>query len=364
MSANDSPALPQSFLDGSGPGLPALHMTDLELLHHFTTETCFTLSDRAESHGLWQRTAPQEAFRHDFLMRGILAISALHMSHLRPDQQDHYARIAVKQQNVALTSFRSIMSSGMDETNCNAFFALSSLIVVYGFESPKAADSLGMFNYNGDDSDGWLPLIRGVNSIIMSVWPWIKNGSLSGLLHDHMQSPPQTGLPIILAEQLSHLEDLCENASGGQEAVDAYRSALKILRNSFVRMNNRPSYECEVSIAFLWPVMIPQDFVTRLNGRQPETLIILAHYCVILHHLDHYWWMHGWARHIINNIHRELDDQWHYWIQWPTSVIDVDEKILTNGAIQSPTQGTLVGNDFNAVIDQSLGIPHQELESH
>lgn len=338
-------------------------MEELELLHHFTTETCFTLSDRPESHELWRVNAPQVAFQHDFLMRGILAISALHLSHLRPGMHDHYSQIAIKQQDSAISSFRSVMSN-MDESNCDAFFGLSSLIVVYGFESPKNSNSLGMFNYSGQDSDEWLPLIRGVNSILFNVWPWIKNGRLKGLLHDHEQEPPQKRLPDILNDQLSHLENLCENASDGPEAVEIYRTALAQLKACFVRMNNRPTYECEVSIAFLWPVMVPQDFIGKLNERRPEALIILAHYCVILHHLDDYWWMRGWAAHIVENIERELDDDWLFWIQWPRNVITVEPKVLTNGTLQNPVSGNRVSNDFNTAIDQSLEIPSEELKSN
>ena len=365
-SADQSPALAHSSFEGPGARLPALQMEELELLHHFTTETCYTLSDRPESHDLWRVNAPQVAFQHDFLMRGILAISALHLSRLKPLRHDHYRQIAIKQQDSALSSFRSIMSnmsnmSNMDETNCDAFFALSSLIVVYGFESPKTSDSLGMFSYNGLDSDEWLPLIRGVNSILMSVWPWIKNGRLKGLLHDHQQEPPQKQLPDILNDQLSHLEDLCENASDGPEAVEVYRTALALLRASFVRMNNRPPYECEVSIAFLWPVMVPQEFMTKLNDRRPEALIILAHYCVILHHLDDYWWMRGWATHIVENIERELDNDWLFWIHWPRNVITVEQKVLTNGTLPNPISRNRVSSDFNTSIDQSLEIPSEEL---
>jgi len=361
-SSNDhSPALQTSPFEGPGAQLPPLQMEDLELLHHFTTETCYTLSDRPESHKLWRFNAPQVAFQHHFLMRGILAISALHLSCLRPDKQNHYAQVAIKHQDAALGSFRAIMSN-MDESNSDAFFALSSLIVVYGFESPKSSDGLGMFNYNGQDSDEWLPLIRGVNSVLMTVWPWIKNGRLSGLLHDHQQEPPQKGLPNVLDEQLSQLEKLCESSADGQEAIEAYRSALATLRMCFVRMNNRPPYECEVSIAFLWPVMIPQEYISMLNLRRPEALIILAHYCVILHHLDDYWWVRGWAMHIIDNIHQELDEEWRYWIQWPTNVITVDEKILTNGTLPNPISGNRVSNDFDTTIDEALDIPSEELK--
>ena len=361
-STEHSPALlqsQQSLFNGPNSQLPCLQMPELELLHHFTTETCYTLSDRPESHELWRVTVPQVAFQHDFLMRGILAIAALHLNCLRPDRQTYWGHLAAKQQDAALSSFRKVMTH-MDESNCDAFLALSSLIVVYGFESPKNSDSLGMFNYNGQDSDEWLPLIRGVNSIIMSVWPWIKNGRLNGLLHDHIQEPPQTELPSVLSEQLSHLENMCDRASGGPDAITAYKTTLDTLKLSFVRMNNRPPYECEVSIAFLWPVLIPQAYITMLNEKRPEALIILAHYCVILHHLDDYWWMRGWARHIINNIHRELDENWLYFIQWPTNVISVDQKVLTDGTLQNPITGNRVSNNFNTAIDSSLDIPDEQ----
>ena len=335
-------------------------MDDLELLHHFTTETCFTLSDRRASHELWRINAPQVAFEHHCLMRGILAISALHLSWLRPDKKDYYSHVAVRQQDAALGSFRSIMSS-MDQSNCDAFFGLSSLIVVYGFSAPKASDSLGLFSYSGEDSDEWLPLIRGVSSILLNAWPFVKQGRLSGLLHDHQQEPPRTDLPGILKEQLLHLETLCENASEGQEHISAYKEALDALRSCFIRMINRPLYECEVSIAFLWAVMIPQDYISLLNSRKPEALIILAHYCIILHHLDDYWWMRGWAMHIIENVQRELDDNWRSWIQWPTRVITVDEKVLTNGSLQNPISGQRVCSDFDTSIDQALDIPNQEI---
>ena len=361
-STGGSPALlqsQQSLFDGPRSHLPALQMPELELLHHFTTETCYTLSDRSQSHELWRVTVPQVAFEHDFLMRGILAIAALHLSYLRQDKQSYWTHVAAKQQDAALSTFRSIMSH-MGESNCDALLALSSLIVVYGFESPKNSNSLGMFNYNGQESDEWLPLIRGVNSIIMSVWPWIRNGRLKGLLHDHVQEPPRTELSRVLSEQLSHLDNMCDRASGGPEVVSAYKAAVGALRLSLVRMNNRPQYECEVSIAFLWPVMIPQEYITMLNEKRPEALIILAHYCIILHQLDHYWWMKGWAPHIIDNIHRELDEDWLYYLQWPTNVISLHDKILTNGNMQNPIAGNRVSSNFNTAIDSLLNVPNEQ----
>ena len=293
-------------------------------------------------------------------MRGILAISSLHLSFRKPERHDYYNQLANRNQDAALSTFRPLMTN-MNPSNCDAFLAMSTLIVVYAFESPKSSQSLGFSNYSGEHSYEWLPLIKGVYTIIMSNYQWIKNGKLSLLLHDHDNGPPMTELPPVLNEQLNDLDRLCEQASGGEEVIQMYKGALRSLRECFVRMNNRTIYECEVSIAFLWPVLIPQEFVDRLHAGEPIALILLAHYCVILHHLDSYWWMNGWATYIVRKINRELDDSMRSWLEWATKVVAVSEKILTNGAPQNPIQRTRVSNDFSTSIDQSLSIPNDEL---
>ena len=336
-------------------------MEELELLHHFITETCLTLSDREESHYLWRVVVPQIAFEHEFLVRAILAISALHLSTLRPLVQDHYTHIAVQQQDAALRLFRAVMIKP-DESNCDAFFAMSSLIVVYGFESPKASDSLGMFNYKGDHSDEWLPLIRGVNSIIQSVWECVSKGRLTRLLHDHTQSPASTTLPAVLTEHLGLLEDLCSKMVGDQEDSAACKEAVAHLRWCFERMNNKATYECEVSLAFCWPVMIPQHFITILNNLNQEALVILAHYCIILHHLDGYWWMKGWANHLIENIQRQVADGLQPWILFPSNVVNLQVDILTDGASQRPNKGRRMSNGLNIDVNKELAIPREEIQ--
>ena len=363
-SAGPSPSVPyvkpREEVNGSGKNLPPLQMEELELLHHFTTQTSLTLSDRDESHYLWRVVVPQIAFEHEFLMRAILAISALHLSTLRPLVQDHYTHIAVQQQDAALRLFRAVMIKP-DETNCDAFFAMSSLIVVYGFESPKASDSLGMFNYKGDHSDEWLPLIRGVNSIIQSVWECVSKGRLSRLLHDQSQSPASTSLPVVLTEQLELLEDLCSKMAGDPEDSAACKEAVAQLRWCFERMNNKATYECEVSLAFCWPVMIPQHFITILNNLNQEALVILAHYCIILHHLDDYWWMKGWAHHLIDNIQRQVTDDLQAWILFPSNVVNLRANLLTDGESQNHMQGSRVSTDLNVAVDKQLAIPKEAI---
>lgn len=298
-------------------------MEELELLHHFTTETCLTLSDRAQSHHIWRIVAPKIAFRCDFLMRSILAISALHLSSLRPHECEHYMQVAVQQQDAALSQFRPIMEDigSVDETECDAFFAMSSLLVVYGFETQKASSTLAWFGHNREQSDKWLPLIRGVNLIIQRVWDQIRHGRLAGLLHDHEQEPPSTHLPAPLEAQLQKLDQTSVNDTDDEFDSHACKEAVYLLRQCFIRIYNKTDFECEVSLAFLWPVMIPQHFITMLQDGKPVALIILAHYCTILHHLDAYWWLRGRGSNIVENIQAQLDPKLHEQIDWANRVV-------------------------------------------
>lgn len=304
-------------------------MGDLELLHQFVTSTCYTTSNRTESHNLWRITVPQEGFHHDFLMRGILAIAAHHLSHLRPDRAADYQNIAHSHQDVALSTFQTAITN-MNETNCHAFFALSSLIVVYAFASPRKPGTLALTD-DSQDSPGkasWLPMIRGVNSILQQVWPWVESGPLRGLLQPGVINTLDIRLPKPAAHQLKELAGLCETAEGGEEAVAAYRDAVRALQKCYAKIFTRASVECEVGTAFTWPVEVPDKFIQLLNARAPEALVILAHYCVVLHHLDDYWWMTGWAAHVMGNIYSELNESWREWIQWPSDTISRNERCL------------------------------------
>lgn len=298
-------------------------MEELELLHHFTTETCMTLSDRAQSHHLWRLTVPQIAFQHEFLMRSILAISALHLSYLKPHKCEYYTQVAVQQQDAALRQFRPIMENigSVDESQCDAFLGMSSLLVVYGFETQKSSATLGWFSHDREQSDKWLPLIRGVNLIIMSVWNQIRNGRLAGLLHDHEQQPPSTDIPNPLEEQLGKLEDQSMKEADNEYDGQACKEAVVLLRQCFIRIYNKTDYECEVSLAFLWPVLIPQHFINMVQDGKSLALIILAHYCTVLHHLDAYWWLKGRGRSIVDNIKAQLDPGLHDQIEWAIRVV-------------------------------------------
>lgn len=61
----------------------SLNMTDLFLLHHFTTATARSLCPwHADVQQWWTHEVPRVAVRHPFVMRSLLTLAGLHVAHL------------------------------------------------------------------------------------------------------------------------------------------------------------------------------------------------------------------------------------------------------------------------------------------
>lgn len=78
----------------------ALNLLDLELLHNFTTSTYTTLTADPWYRDLWKNTIVRQATKCEYVMRAILAVSAMHMLQLKPDQK-HYLAHAVRHHQIA-----------------------------------------------------------------------------------------------------------------------------------------------------------------------------------------------------------------------------------------------------------------------
>jgi hypothetical protein len=122
---------------------------DPELMHHYTLHTSKTLARRPEMQEAWQATIPEIAYGYEFLMHGILGLSALHLSHLKPEKYSHYLANAGFHMSLGLRSYRRILMAPSQE-NCFALFCFSGLIMVYIYASPM--DPLESHSAAGLDS--------------------------------------------------------------------------------------------------------------------------------------------------------------------------------------------------------------------
>ncbi|KZF26555.1 hypothetical protein L228DRAFT_257970 [Xylona heveae TC161] len=334
-----------------------LNMADLELLHHFSVSTCYTISRKPELVTLWRVTIPQLAFSQPFLMRGLLAISALHLARLRPSRSETYLSQAALHQDSALRAARRAMSR-VTQDNCNALLAFSILVVMFAFARPREPDSLILIGSMEHGTAEWLLLLRGVHSILLSAWEHLENGVLSALFRVTAYFPNRHdehgngGLPSTSAsasvsapapglaqaahwtpelDPLAELLDLVKAEQEGEEEEEegpeekeekerqfqVYAHTIEELGKVFSLMHDSHTSMSDIMRTFIWPNRIPQGYISLLSARKQQALAIFAYYCVPLKNLELYWWMEGWSTHLLSTIYRLLDERHRLWIRWP-----------------------------------------------
>jgi hypothetical protein len=139
----------------------------------YTTTTVYTFTTLPARAQIYQHIVPQLAFRHPFLLSGILALSALHLSHLYPARKDQLHRDAVEYHDVALKGFKQELGS-ITKENCEALYVFSTFLVVCAWAGSEGKGSL-FFSDGDEEGEGaegqeggtaeWVNLLRGSRTL-------------------------------------------------------------------------------------------------------------------------------------------------------------------------------------------------------
>ena len=123
---------------------------------------------------LWTEIIPQIAFKHDFLMHSLLAVSALHTAYINPEHRDLYCEQAVSHQNQASRLAQNEMMNA-NVSNADALFAFSITTMWYSF----ASHGLPQMEISRRPLQGAIQTInvlRGIRTIGPSVKDWTWKG--------------------------------------------------------------------------------------------------------------------------------------------------------------------------------------------
>jgi hypothetical protein len=69
--------------------------------------------------------------------------------------------------------------------------------------------------------------------------------------------------------------------------------------------------------AFIWPYQLGEEFTVRMQTQQPLSLIVAAHFALLLQNYEFTWYMVGWSDHIITGIAETIDENYRSWLEWP-----------------------------------------------
>ena len=306
---------PSSFLP-SPPRLSIvqLEMKNLELLHHFTTATYATLSMDEDLREIWRLVVPRIAFSYEFVMHAVLAMSALHLSVLKPTDKS-YSLTAAGHHVKALGSLRTAFPA-QHPRHAEAIYAASSLTARYVYACPPVVGD------NLPKAPSCIPALRGVTAVIYRCWKWVSEGDLSLLLlrkkvDENRYAGEDTEFP-------SSLFDLSRRGAPGEldpeeleddHVLGVYSEATEALKLSWDQFWE---FDPREAATFKWPCTASDDFVRFLGDQRPRALVLLAHHCAMVELLDdRFWWAKDGGMKEITRIQGVLEEKWKHWLDWP-----------------------------------------------
>ncbi|KAJ5273542.1 hypothetical protein N7478_008667 [Penicillium angulare] len=294
------------------------HHLDLQLMHRWTASTyksCCTPGSGDEA--LWQLIVPALALEYDFLLHGLLALSAFECASIlkkhdreSPSYQE-YIKSALEYQVLALASFRAQITSDQCE-NQRAALCFSLMLMVLAFASVRFKQ-----HASSDDEESVLQttivhfeLVRGAVQVATGKEDLIRqNEYVQNLVS--FQDLPSTLLDSSIAEIILDLVDMndkriVETVQEIQEERirqiafwEACKKALSLLQECFQKCVG-PVYR---GYALGWLNMAGEGYINALNANDHISRVILMVWGILVERLgDDVWWAQQYGTSLIKEL--------------------------------------------------------------
>lgn len=323
--ASESPNLLSNF-DFTNPSStpPSLDMKSLELVLQWIQHTHRLFARNEETRQVWEMPVLQEALQAPFLMHGILALSALHLSHFQSDEKSsEWLNTALAHKNTALSMFSEQLPN-ITQSNAKAMMSFAALAVAFSF-----ATSLNLIP--SEEGPGLrsltniFTLSRGVQTVFNAEARFLRKSNFSPLFDVIAPDEPVPDQYLEAFERLEKLNVECYRQLSDHDMI-TYQRAIAYMRElAPFTFAERTSLTLLVG----WAIRAPGKYLEDLNESNPFALVVLAHYCVFMHLARENWCVGPWGRIVLQEISQILPPEWHGHIEWAL------EQVST-GTNQSP----------------------------
>jgi hypothetical protein len=259
--------------------------------------------------------ALDHALKAPYLMNQLLALSALHLSN-PPSLQQPYHQLATSLQTRALALFNE-ETQEVSEESCMPMFLFSSFVGVHvlcdTLQGPR--DSFGAFL---DRFITYLSIHRGVRAVTNQSWGTIKKSVIGPHLKRIEDASHIINDDIKATDILKRMIE----SSASLSSSTKYLNAITMLQKSFsldaaLKKPNGRRYEA----AIMFCLGADDDYFDLLKQRQPEALVILAFFAVLLHWNRSAWIIRDGGQYLIQSITSHLGLHWVKWLEWPNSML-------------------------------------------
>jgi hypothetical protein len=125
-----------------------------------------------------------------------------------------------------------------------------------------------------------------------------------------------------------------------EEVRVPYNDSALALARIFSCVHSLDEKITTLDVVSFWPIQNSVEYVELLSNWHPGALILLAHYCIVLHRVGtRSWYLGGRAASVLSTIVQRLDLTWHRYIEWPLS--EVGLPLSTKGMTDELPIGSL-----------------------
>jgi hypothetical protein len=318
MSLSPIPPKKEVFSSGLHDGF--FSIDDLELFHHYHTSTSFTFATEPLARSFWQLAAPQIGFSNPYILRSILAITALHLSRFKKGREGFFLARAHAHHCAALEFAKSALGDS-DGHNCEQILLFTKLCKFFAFAKPK--DDADLLIAHEQSVPEWLTGFRHLHRLVGEGKENTQSTIVAMLLQDRSQS---MDFWLSYGSEKDALDELGGNVYSSThkdlESLAAILDARHHLHQSFVMFNEGNfSGDFQIRATLMWLRNISDAYIALVAEGDYEALCVLAFYCVLLRRLECFWWFEGWGLHLIERIYSQLPDKFRLWIRWPIQEI-------------------------------------------
>jgi hypothetical protein len=305
-------------LDGS---TKTISLVDLQLFHHFTISTYKLMREEGDdTQDVWQKHLPEWGVEFPSILHLILALSALHLAHEKPEQREQYIEKADNRFNFGVRSVTAVLSQ-LNEDNCQKIYMAAALICfIYFARGPRPGEYL-IFSESGPSE--WLVLMNGVKIIVQSYHAKV----FSGLLEPKGDKISYKTTPAMLSERHEHrvhlqsvqrlIEEEVLDLNEKEMGISAIQDLFNIMDEVYERVSGGKDGGSLMDLVIGWLYRRPEEFVHLLEQKEPRALVILAYWAVLLKYMESAWFMKGWPEHVMTGISGSLHLDYWTWIEWP-----------------------------------------------
>lgn len=171
-------------------------------------------------------------------------------------------------------------------------------------------------------------LLRGTGKTTSPYFDKLRSGPLGNVFS--LGDEVEVNAASASAEDLAKFDTLtqlwgAQDLSISEPEVVALQETLDLLKETYGIMSSGNERIDRASAALSWPIRVPDLYIEMVGRKQPEALILLAHYSLLLNLAKDFWWLQGMSRQLLQTTYKSLPEYLRDSISWPLQDLIMSE---------------------------------------